>query len=253
VSGLVFDDATVPRRIKWQVPYREIIHDLDGSLTGLGADTWATYYYIHNDHAECTHEPDVYDGLICDSSVQVRRIAFSAAAPGSFTMQKVKVAKWDQEDQDAILADETTFETFRQDLDLEYWSWLEMREKKNPSNSWPIPVVTGHKYRIHWGENADFTAMRMEMSPRWTEDDLNVHVVMNFTDVRASINITDTKGVLIANESYIDRDEHALVNGDCVVYNQTEVREFHYVINGKDMEDRSVLYLTGHRCIIDCD
>jgi hypothetical protein len=95
--------------------------------------------------------------------------------------------------------------------------------------------------------------MKLAMSERWTADDENVHVVMNFTDVRASINITDNKGVLIANESYIDRGEKALVNGDYVVYNQTEVREFHFVLNGKDMDDRSELYLTGHRCIVDCD
>jgi hypothetical protein len=77
--------------------------------------------------------------------------------------------------------------------------------------------------------------------------------MMNFTDVRVAVNITDNKGVLVANESYIDRAEEDLVNGDCVVYNQTEVREFHFVLNGKDMIDRSELYLTGERCIIDCD
>jgi len=47
--GLVFDDATVPRRIKWWTPFREIIHDLDGSLTGLGENSWATFYYGYLD------------------------------------------------------------------------------------------------------------------------------------------------------------------------------------------------------------
>jgi len=50
---LYFDDATVPRRIKYQFPFREIINDLDGSLTGLGANTWATYAYPHTDQPEC--------------------------------------------------------------------------------------------------------------------------------------------------------------------------------------------------------
>lgn len=86
VSGLVFDDATVPRRIKWQETFREIIHDLDGSLTGLGPDSWATFYYPHLDQPECTHDPNVYDGLICDSRIQLRRIAFDGFSPNSFRM-----------------------------------------------------------------------------------------------------------------------------------------------------------------------
>lgn len=33
--------TNVPLRIHWQHPWREIIHDLDGSLTGMGPDSWA--------------------------------------------------------------------------------------------------------------------------------------------------------------------------------------------------------------------
>lgn len=47
-SNLTFDDASVPRRIWWGFPYREIINDLDGTLTGIGANTYACPYYIHN-------------------------------------------------------------------------------------------------------------------------------------------------------------------------------------------------------------
>lgn len=44
-SGLKFDDATVPVRIRYQYPFRDIFYDLDGSLTGLGPKTWATPYW----------------------------------------------------------------------------------------------------------------------------------------------------------------------------------------------------------------
>jgi len=64
-SGLYFDDATVPRRIRYQYPDRAIYYDLDGTLTGLGAQTWATPYYPSVDQPECTHEADKYDGVIC--------------------------------------------------------------------------------------------------------------------------------------------------------------------------------------------
>lgn len=44
-SRLEFTDVT--RRIKYQYPERGIFHDMDGSLTGLGADTYATKGYKH--------------------------------------------------------------------------------------------------------------------------------------------------------------------------------------------------------------
>jgi len=46
-SGLEFDDATVPRRIRYQIPHRALYLDLDGSLTGKGANSWATFFYKH--------------------------------------------------------------------------------------------------------------------------------------------------------------------------------------------------------------
>jgi hypothetical protein len=62
----------------------------------------------------------------------------------------------------------------------------------------------------------------------------------NFTDVRASINMTAIKkptNELIANLTYL-KPENELVAGDNVVYNQTEVREFMFVINGKNMTSK---------------
>ena len=54
-SGLYFD-TTVTRRIIYQYPYKDIFYDLDGTLTGLGAGTWATPYFLHNDQPECTRK-----------------------------------------------------------------------------------------------------------------------------------------------------------------------------------------------------
>lgn len=85
-SGLVFDDATVPRRIAWQETFTEIINDLDGSLTGLGPNSWASFYWPHNEQPECVHEPVIYDGLICDGTVEMRRIAFYDYKPDHFAM-----------------------------------------------------------------------------------------------------------------------------------------------------------------------
>jgi hypothetical protein len=61
--------TNTPRRIRYQYPWTDIILDQDGSLTGLGRNTWATFHYPHLDQPECTKNLDVYDGVICDSTV----------------------------------------------------------------------------------------------------------------------------------------------------------------------------------------
>jgi hypothetical protein len=71
------------------------LYDLDGSLTGLGPKTWATPYYKYNEQPECQVNMAVYDGIICDSTVQVRRIAMFKAEPGIFSMMEIKLIKWD--------------------------------------------------------------------------------------------------------------------------------------------------------------
>ena len=68
-SGLVFDAATVPQKILYQLPYRGIFLDLDGSLTGLGPNSWATPNWAHNRVTECTVSLPVHNGLICTSAV----------------------------------------------------------------------------------------------------------------------------------------------------------------------------------------
>jgi len=48
-SKLYFDPATVTIKIRYQFPRRDIFLDLDGTLTGIGPNTWATPYFKHND------------------------------------------------------------------------------------------------------------------------------------------------------------------------------------------------------------
>jgi len=43
---------------------------------------------------------------------------------------------------------------------------------ENPSNSWTIGYVTGHKYKIHWGQTGlDFDEMTMTISEQYEEND----------------------------------------------------------------------------------
>jgi len=117
---------------------------------------------------------------------------------------------------------------------------------------WPMVLATGKRYRFHWGEAIDFEKMSFDVSPLWKETEM-VKMMTNFTDVRMSINITDLTGTKIDNETFTSKTDSELVSGDNVIYNQTEVREFHFAINGKDYQRRSTLAMEGFRCIVDCD
>jgi hypothetical protein len=65
------------------MPWRGIFFDADGSLTGLGPNTWAIAHFLHNQQPECKTDLNAYGGQICDSTVQVRRIVFFEANPNS--------------------------------------------------------------------------------------------------------------------------------------------------------------------------
>lgn len=114
-------------------------------------------------------------------------------APGAFRLIKIKVAQWERETETALKANETLLFDFEQDVDHSRFSMYQMEDMPDPRNSWCLPMVTGHRYRFHWGENLDFTNMDIILSEKWEKEDLTLDLMTNFTDVRASINIT-TKG-----------------------------------------------------------
>jgi len=53
--------------------------------------------------------------------------------------------------------------------------------------------VTGHQYRLTWANDLDYTRMRVEMSSRWTDGDLDTLFTLPFVDAREAINVTDTR------------------------------------------------------------
>lgn len=54
------------------------------------------------------------------------------------------------------------------------------------------------------------------------------------------------------NNSYTTKTEDQLQSGDNVLYNQTEVREFHFVLNGKNSSWTN-LNIKGYECAWNCD
>jgi len=71
-----------------------------------------------------------------------------------------------------------------------------------PNNSWAAPLVTGHKYRVSWGQTGiDFESMRVEMGVKWQPTDKDIHFTHNFTDVRAKIDVKLNGGEIMPNNS----------------------------------------------------
>lgn len=67
-SGLEF--YNVNKRIRYQFPFRAIYYDIDGSLTGEGAGSWATWQFPHLVWpGECRMDAVVFDGVVCNNTV----------------------------------------------------------------------------------------------------------------------------------------------------------------------------------------
>lgn len=69
VQNLYLDPNTVLNRIRYQSPWRAIFLDKTGELTDNGPNSWATPYWKHNEWPECTNDPILYGGLVCDSTI----------------------------------------------------------------------------------------------------------------------------------------------------------------------------------------
>jgi len=88
--------------------------------------------------------------------------------------------------------------------------------------------------------------MKIEVSERWAESDLNMNLVFNFTWALEAVNVTTGygSGVLIANNTLGTKAPETWVTGDMQMRNSTERREFEIAFNGKDP--------THNNLLIDC-
>ena len=110
---------------------------------------------------------------------------------------------------------------------------IPFKDKQDPSG-WAIPFVTGHKYKVSFGSGPlDWTSINIDQSSRWQTNDKTVYLIMNFTDVRARVNVT-AGGTLIPNNTLNILSSSQWSSGDNVIYNDTATRQIHVVFNGKD-------------------
>lgn len=118
----------------------------------------------------------------------------------------MKIIQWDKEVIDAFDSDED-LAAYRDEE--ENYSNIFFKSLRYPDNSWAVPFVTGHRYKISWSDTGlDFTRMRIDLSRKWTENDLDVGLVFNHTDVREAVYFTlpDSTESPVVDEDHIIKE-----------------------------------------------
>ena len=140
-----------------------------------------------------------------------------------------------------------TLEAFLDDNDS--YSQVIFKKNLDPANGWAIPFVTNHRYRVHWRQGLDFERMKMMVSENWVATDHNVLINMNFTEQREVLNVTTNYGAgdLIANATLTSKAEADWQTADNIVWNDTETRQFEFVVNGKNASKTEIQF-DGHQC-----
>lgn len=123
--------------------------------------------------------------------------------------------------------------------------------RMKPFSHWAVPFVTGHNYQVRWAHGLDFTKMTLRtISSAQQETDLPIELMIKHFDVREAVWV-DTNLERVDNETLTTKDPLTLQTGDNIVYNDTETREIHLLINGRN-DTINKITMTGVRCISNC-
>lgn len=155
--------------------------------------------------------------------------------PNNFYGMRMKIAKIDRD-----IVKPMSDEEYEAYLETnKNYSLVPWKQKKDPMNGWAMPFVTGKKYRIHWESGLDFEHLTVQASKRWEPTDLNTFFEFNFTTAYEAVNFT-AGGKLLADGELITKPSADYLTGDNWVQNDTDVRTFQFVVNGKDESPKSL-------------
>lgn len=140
-------------------------------------------------------------------------------------------------------------------VDKKNWGTGNWKQKLNPMNANTIAIVTGHKYRIHWGKTGiNFEDLKILIDENWLDTDKDIFFVHNFSDVRALIEVK-MNGQIIANDT-IPTNPAEYYAAQNLVRNITDIGSkeeqlLSFIVNGKNntkWRDNSMTF-KGFRCI----
>ena len=118
-----------------------------------------------------------------------------------FAGQGLKVMRYDDSITKDWVNDIRTNETTPHLVDKKNWGTGNWKISGDPSKANTIAIVTGHKYRIHWGKTGlNFETASIKIDENFLDTDKDMYFVHNFSDVRAAIDVK-FNGKLIPNDT----------------------------------------------------
>ena len=77
--------------------------------------------------------------------------------------------------------------------------------------------------------------MKLQISSRWEESDLNTYFVIPFIDAREAIEVTYTQdGSRLEVLPNLDKEPEELISGDNWFWNLKDRQELEFVVNGRN-------------------
>lgn len=183
-SNLHFD-ASVEKRIAWRWPFKGIFHDLDGTLTEQGANSFVGAYWKHNVWPECTVDLAVYDGIICPAPYAIERVVFHGVTGNA---DKDTLYAW-QYDPDQV--EDMSEEERSQYLVADNASEIGFIVYRNPFHHNTGIYVTQHRYYLRWQWGLDFETQDIQIIGHlWEKPEDSVEMVMPYYETREAIDMT---------------------------------------------------------------
>jgi len=169
---------------------RDVIFDTDGSMSsafdGLSRPTGGTIIHGYN-HIKAFHQstcPSATDAaswdnsIMCGATETVRRVVFTNIInKGTFNAQYMKVTE-------LASINDTTSENIASSLYTQVRSLLDgttMEPKKEKTNAWSLPYLTGNTYNVWWGSGLDFSHIAIFTTPLYNAQDSGIIFKFNYT------------------------------------------------------------------------
>ena len=103
-QGLTF--VNTAKKVKFTEPHKQIFYDLDGTLSGVGVQSWLTAPFKFNEYAPACVYGDAIThdgGIVCDNSVEVRRIQIDGYNPVDLRGRTLMVTPREDTDINAMI------------------------------------------------------------------------------------------------------------------------------------------------------
>ncbi len=182
----IYFDNSEKNKVIWNFPRQAIFRDLDGTLTGRTSPGWATPFFNHNHVKECIMDNKFDNGLVCDDTVQVRRIAFSKARPLSLLQKNITIWRYNNNDK----IDSMLINTNINNENKNNYTSIEFKTLRDPDDGWAVPFVTNYDYAISFDQGINFDNLLISRSVFWNSKDSPINLIFNFTERRDDFETT---------------------------------------------------------------